>query len=228
MPFGAFFLLLGLLCFNCLASLKVNVLWRCLIAPVALSLSACSLITSPLVAGVQLASTVTSVANMAPNTSTNGMAHPHDELRNICIELNSNGDRADFIPELQKQLRDREIESRIYAVGNAPANCDALLYYTVLTQWGSPMFSDELRPYITDINLLLKKNGKVLANAAYRLDGMAYDKWSSTGKKMSPLLSKMFSSENMAQWQTGGGEAANGAARFEQDVAKRAATTTRN
>jgi hypothetical protein len=77
-----------------------------------------------------------------------------------------------------------------------------------------------LRPYITDINLLLKKNGKVLANAAYRLDGMAYDKWSSTGKKLSPLLSKMFSSENMAQWQTGGGEAANGAARFEQDVAK--------
>jgi hypothetical protein len=141
------FLLLGLLCFNCLASFKVNVLWRCLIAPVALSLSACSLITSPLVAGVQLASTaVTSVANMAPNTSTNGMAHPHDELRNICIELNSNVIVADFIPELQKQLRDREIESRIYAVGNAPANCDAMLYYTVLTQWGSPMFSDDCGP----------------------------------------------------------------------------------
>ena len=64
----------------------MNVLWRCLIAPAALSLSACSLITSPLVAGVQLASTaVTSVANMAPNTSTNGMAHPHDELRNLTL-----------------------------------------------------------------------------------------------------------------------------------------------
>lgn len=207
----------------------MNVLWRCLIAPVALSLSACSLITSPLVAGVQLASTaVTSVANMAPNTSTNGMAHPHDELRNICIELNSTVIVQDFIPELQQQLRDREIESRVYAVGNAPSDCEAILYYTVLTQWGSPMFSDELRAYITDINLLLKKNGKVLANSAYRLDGMAYDKWSSTGKKISPMLSKMFSRENMAQWQAGSSEAANGAARFEQDVAKRAATTTRN
>ena len=207
----------------------MNVLWRCLIAPAALSLSACSLITSPLVAGVQLASTaVTSVANMAPNTSTNGMAHPHDELRNICIELNANVIVADFIPELQKQLRDREVESRIYAPGNAPSDCEAMLYYTVLTQWGSPMFSDEVRPYITDINLLLKKNGKVLANAAYRLDGMAYDKWSSTGRKLSPLLNKMFSGENMAQWQ-GSGDGANGAARFEQDVSKRAgATTTRN
>ncbi|BBF87833.1 hypothetical protein DLM_4261 [Aquitalea magnusonii] len=203
-------------------------LLRFMIAPAALTLSACSLITSPLVAGVQLASTaVTSIANMAPNTSTNGMAHPHDELRNICIEINSSVIVSDFIPELQKQLREREIESRIYAVGNAPGNCEAILYYTVLTQWGSPMFSDELRPYITDINLLLKKNGKVLANAAYRLDGMAYDKWSSTGKKLSPLLNKMFSSDNMAQWQAGG-EAANGAARFEQDVAKRAGATTRN
>jgi hypothetical protein len=125
---------------------KVNVLWRCLIAPVALSLSACSLITSPLVAGVQLASTaVTSVANMAPNTSTNGMAHPHDELRNICIELNSTVIMRILFPNCKTAARP-EIESRIYAVGNAPANCDALLYYTVLTQWGSPMFSDELRP----------------------------------------------------------------------------------
>ncbi|WP_159880089.1 MULTISPECIES: cell division protein FtsI [Aquitalea] len=204
-------------------------LLRFMIAPAALTLSACTLITSPIVAGVQLASTaVTSVANMAPNTSTNGMAHPHEELHDICVELNSSVIVPDFIPELQKQLRERELESRIYAVGNAPANCDALLYYTVLTQWGSPMFSDELRPYITDINLLLKKNGKVLANAAYKLDGMAYDKWSSTGKKLSPLLGKMFSAENMTQWQAGSGEAANGATRFEQDVAKRAATTTRN
>lgn len=202
---------------------------RFMMAPAALTLSACTLITSPIVTGVQLASTaVTSIANMAPNTSTNGMVHPHDELRNICVEINSTVIIPDFIPELQKQLREREIESRIYAVGNAPANCDALLYYTVLTQWGSPLFSDELRPYITDINLLLKKNGKVLANAAYKLDGMAYDKWSSTGKKLSPLLSKMFSADNMAQWQSGGGEAANGAARFEQDVARRAAATTRN
>ncbi len=206
----------------------MNDLWRYLMASAALSLSACSLITSPLVAGVQLASTaVTSVANMAPNTSTNGMVHPHEELHDICIELNANVIVADFIPELQKQLREREIESRIYAPGNIPSACEATLYYTVLTQWGSPLFSDELRPYITDINLLLKKNGKVLANAAYRLDGMAYDKWSSTGHKLSPLLLKMFASESMAQWQnaaSGGDEASH----FEQDVAKRAAAATRN
>ncbi|MBV8678842.1 MAG: cell division protein FtsI [Aquitalea sp.] len=197
-------------------------------APVVLASSGCSLITSPLVAGVQLASTtVTSMANMAPNSSTTGMAHPHEELHNICIELNSSVIMPDFIPELQKQLRERELESRIYAVGMAPSDCEAVLYYTVLTQWGSPLFSDDLHPYITDMSLLLKKNGKVLANASYRLDGLAYDKWSSTGKKLSPLLSKMFSAENMALWQSGDATM-NGAARFEQDVAKRAATTTRN
>lgn len=206
----------------------MNYLLRALMAPLALTLSACSLITSPLVAGVQLASTaVTSVANMAPNTRTNGMAHPHDELHNVCIELNSGVIVADFIPELQKQLRDREIESRIYAPGNVPSDCAAILYYTVLTQWGSPMFSDELRPYITDINLLLKKNGKVLANAAYRLDGMAYDKWSSTGRKLTPLLQKMFSTDNMAQWQNSA-TSRDEASHFEQDVARRAAAATRN
>ncbi|RMD01800.1 cell division protein FtsI [Aquitalea palustris] len=206
----------------------MNYLLRALMASLALTLSACSLITSPLVAGVQLASTaVTSVANMAPNTSTNGMVHPHDELHNVCVELNSSVIVADFIPELQKQLREREIESRIYAPGNVPSDCEATLYYTVLTQWDSPLFSDELRPYITDINLLLKKNGRVLANAAYRLDGMAYDKWSSTGRKLSPLLLKMFTADNMAQWQNGA-SSGDGASHFEQDVAKRAAAATRN
>lgn len=196
-----------------------------LIAPAALTLSGCTLITSPLIAGAQLAGTaVSSVANMAPGSSTNGMAHPHDELHNICIELNSNVIVPDFIPELQKKLRELDMESRVYAVGNAPSDCEAMLYYNVLTQWGSPLFSDELRPYITDINLLLKKNGKVLANAAYKLDGMSYDKWSSTGKKLTPLLSKMFSSENVSQWQSAGGPA-NGAAHFEQDVENRAAAT---
>ncbi|WP_137009141.1 cell division protein FtsI [Aquitalea aquatilis] len=206
----------------------MNYLLRALMAPLALTLSACSLITSPLVAGVQLASTaVTSVANMAPNTSTNGIAHPHDELHNVCVELNSGVIVADFIPELQKQLREREIESRIYAAGNIPSDCEATIYYTVLTQWGSPLFSDELRPYITDINLLLKKNGKVLANAAYRLDGMAYDKWSSTGRKLTPLLQKIFTTDNMAQWQNSA-TSRDDASHFEQDVARRASAATRN
>lgn len=206
----------------------MNYLLYALMVPATLTLSACSLVTSPLLAGVQLASTaVTSVANMAPNTSSNGMAHPHDELHNICVELNPTVIVADFIPELQKQLRDREIESRIYAAGNVPADCEAILYYTVLTQWGSPLFSDELRPYITDINLLLKKNGKVLANAAYRLDGMAYDKWGSTGRKLSPLLQKMLSSGSLAQWQNAA-SSRDDASHFEQDVARRAAAATRN
>ncbi len=172
------------------------------IIPLTIGLGGCSLITSPIATSVQMASSAVSmVSNMAPNIGTSAVVFQKDKTSAVCIEWNSQVIASDFLPELQRQLQAMSIASRVYDAGMAPGDCPEIMKYDVRTKWATPLFSDNAAPYISDINLFLKQGGKVVATAAYSVDSLAYDKWTSTPKKLAPLLQKMFAAESAAAEQ---------------------------
>lgn len=167
-------------------------------------LSGCALVMEPITGAISLAgSMVTSVSSMGPTGSTTVSVSPHPALHALCIEWNQNVSVQDFIPELQNQLRSRQIDSKVYDKGMAPSECEAVLYYTVQIRWDTPTFQDDQQPYISGINLLLKSRGRMIANATYGMDSSnTQNRWASTGKKLEPLIDGMFGKVGQAQPET--------------------------
>lgn len=158
-------------------------------------LSGCTLITAPITGAISLAgSMASSISSMGPSGTSTVNVSPHAELHNLCIEWNQNVVVQDFLPALQNLLRNRQIESRVYDRGMAPSECEAVLYYTLQTQWDTPAFQDNQVSYINYINLMLKARGKMVASATYTLDSNAQGRWASTEKKLEPLIEGMFGS----------------------------------
>ncbi|MBC7665456.1 MAG: cell division protein FtsI [Caulobacter sp.] len=173
-----------------MSSLKLLVL-----AAAVVVLPGCSIISPvPL---VELAKATGAVAVSAistgPSHSKNTMYHEHKALDAVCVEYNPLTPDPDIAPALQAELRNHEIDSRIYEEGGAPPSCHFRVTYTAAIEWGTPPFASGYKSYIRDATLTLRdENGTVLSSSAYSLDGtFQMGKWSTSRSKLAPVVTAL-------------------------------------
>lgn len=154
-------------------------------------LAGCSIVTP--VPTWELAKTLgaasTAALQVGPTSASGTVVHPHPAATRWCIELNRETQVSDIVPALQQELQAQGIESRVYEPGRVPAECPAQLSYAAWLRWEQPMWSSEFQPYVYAAALTLRDSaGAVLGSTRYELDGVGLGKWSSTRKKMAPLV----------------------------------------
>jgi len=173
-----------------MTSLRILVL-----AAGAAALSGCS-VFSP-VPLVELAKATGAVAVSAistgPSHSKNTVYHEHKTLDAVCVEYNPLTPDPDIAPALQAELRNHEIDSRIYEEGGAPTTCRYRITYTADIDWGTPPFGDGYKAYLRDATLTLRdENGTVLSSSAYALDGpFQMGKWATSRSKLAPVVTAL-------------------------------------
>ena len=162
---------------------------------VALVLPGCSII-SP-VPVLELAKATGAVAVSAistgPSSAKNTVYHEHKSIDTVCVEYNPLTPDPDIAPALQAELRNHEIDSRIYEQGGAPTSCHFRVTYTADIEWGTPPFASGYKSYIRDATLTLRdENGTVLSSSAYSLDGVfQMGKWATSRSKLAPVVTAL-------------------------------------
>lgn len=159
------------------------------------ALQACSIV-SPMPAlelvkasGAVIASSISTGPSKAKNT----VYHEHKSLDAVCVEYNPQTPDPDIAPALQAELRNHEIDSRIYEAGGAPDSCRFRLTYTADIEWGTPPLGAGYKSYIRDATLTLRdENGAVLSSSAYSLDGVfQMGKWAPSRSKLAPVVTAL-------------------------------------
>lgn len=160
-----------------------------------LALSGCSIVSpAPL---WELAKATGSLASMAvatnPGEPSNTVHHPHEPIKELCIEFNPQAQVADIVPALQTALRQHQIESRVYEGIVAAEKCSVWLKYSALIDWGQYPLSDRYKPYVSKAALTLQTaRGRVLSSSHYELDPvLGTSKWASTQDKLAPVVSAL-------------------------------------
>ncbi len=145
---------------------------------------------SPTYEAVSLVSTaLVSASSMVPGAAENAIAHKHSHIDNICIQFNPDVGLADFVPAVQRELRDHSVDSRLYEAGMQPQDCKALLYYSAFLDWEQRAMDDQYTAYLTFASMTLRTgDGRVLASANYEGGQLGLDKWSSTRTKISGVV----------------------------------------
>ena len=165
------------------------------LAAAAAALSGCSVISPvPLVELAKATGAVAvSVISTGPSHSRNTVYHEHRALDAVCVEYNPLTPDPDIAPALQAELRNHEIDSRIYEEGGAPASCHFRVTYTADIEWGTPPFASGYKSYIRDATLTLRdENGTVLSSSAYSLDGpFQMGKWATSRSKLAPVVTAL-------------------------------------
>ncbi|NUU04515.1 cell division protein FtsI [Herbaspirillum robiniae] len=128
------------------------------------------------------------VKSMTPNAPANPVVYNRDPIREVCIEWNGAVALSDFVPGLQGELQKHGVQSRVYDAGTQAMACPVTLTYTGYVKWDTKVFSDAYTPYLTYAALTLRRDGRVLATAQYRIGSFGQDKWASVGEKLSPLV----------------------------------------
>jgi len=131
---------------------------------------------------------VNAVGSMLPSKPNNSLVFDHDKIKEVCIELNRSVAISDFVPSLQAELQQRGVLSRVYETGTQPTNCPLTIGYSAFIQWDVKAFSSNYSPYMTFASLTLRKEGRVVGSAQYRIGSFGQDKWGSTSSKLSPLV----------------------------------------
>jgi hypothetical protein len=134
-----------------------------------------------------------SVISTGPSSAKNTVYHEHKALDAVCVEYNPLTPDPDIAPALQAELRNHEIDSRIYEQGGAPSSCRFRVTYTADIEWGTPPFASGYKSYIRDATLTLRdENGTVLSSSAYALDGaFQMGKWSTSRSKLAPVVTAL-------------------------------------
>ena len=173
-----------------MSSLKILVLAAAIVV-----LPGCSVISPvPLVELVKATGAVAvSAISTGPSHSRNTVYHEHKALDAVCVEYNPLTPDPDIAPALQAELRNHEIDSRIYAEGGAPSSCHFRVTYTADIEWGTPPFASGYKSYIRGATLTLRdENGTVLSSSAYALDGtFQMGKWSTSRSKLAPVVTAL-------------------------------------
>ncbi len=128
------------------------------------------------------------VKSMAPNPPANPIVYNKDPIREICIEWNGSVALSDFVPGLQGELQKHGVQSRVYDAGSQAMSCPVTLTYSGYVKWDTKVFSDAYTPYLTYAALTLRRDGRVLGMAQYRIGSFGQDKWASVGEKLGPLV----------------------------------------
>ena len=165
------------------------------LAAAAVVLPGCSIISPAPV--IELAKATGAVAVSAishgPSSAHNTVYHEHAALDAVCVEYNPLTPDPDIAPALQAELRNHEIDSRIYEEGGAPSSCKFRVTYTADIEWDTPPFGTGYKSYIRDATLTLRDgNGTVLSSSAYALDGaFQMGKWSTCRSKLAPVVTAL-------------------------------------
>jgi hypothetical protein len=147
----------------------------CVIVPPDPTYQAVSLVSTALV----------SASSVIPGTAQNAVAHRHARIDNICIQFNPAVGIADFVPAVQRELRDHSVDSRLYEPGMQPDDCQALLHYSAFLDWGQRALDDRYTAYLAYASMTLRTgDGRVLASANYESGPLGLDKWASTRSKI--------------------------------------------
>ncbi|MBP0598894.1 cell division protein FtsI [Herbaspirillum sp. LeCh32-8] len=128
------------------------------------------------------------VKSMSPNPPANPIVYSKDPIREICIEWNGAVALSDFVPGLQGELLKHGVQSRVYDAGTQALACPVTMSYTGYVKWDTKVFSDAYSPYLTYASLTLRRDGRVLASAQYRIGSFGQDKWATVGEKLAPLV----------------------------------------
>jgi hypothetical protein len=99
---------------------------------------------------------------------------------------------SDFVPGLQGELQKHGVQSRVYDAGTQALACPVTLSYVGYVKWDTKVFTDAYTPYLTYAALTLRRDGRVLGTAQYRLGSFGQDKWASAGDKLAPLVDALF------------------------------------
>ncbi|MFJ3057115.1 cell division protein FtsI [Herbaspirillum sp. NPDC087042] len=160
----------------------------------ATSLSGCIVTSSnTLVDAVSLVGTAASgVKSFSPNSTQNPIVYSKDAIRDVCIEWNGSVALSDFVPGLQGELQKHGVQSRVYDAGTQALACPVTLTYVGYVKWDTKVFSDAYTPYLTYAALTLRRDGRVLGTAQYRMGSFGQDKWASPGDKLAPLIDALF------------------------------------
>ncbi len=165
------------------------------LAAVAAALSGCSVVSPvPIVELVKATGAVAvSAISTGPSHSKNTVYHEHRALDVVCVEYNPLTPDPDIAPALQAELRNHEIDSRIYEEGGAPTSCRYRITYTADIDWGTPPFGSGYKSYLRDATLTLRdENGTVLSSSAYALDGaFQMGKWATSRSKLAPVVTAL-------------------------------------
>jgi hypothetical protein len=128
------------------------------------------------------------VKSMTPNPPSNPIVYNKDPIREVCIEWNGAVALSDFVPGLQGELQKHGVQSRVYDAGTQALACPVTLSYTGYVKWDTKVFSDAYTPYLTFASLTLRRDGRVMGTAQYRIGSFAQDKWATVGEKLGPLV----------------------------------------
>ncbi len=117
------------------------------LAASAVALQGCSVVSPvPVLELVKATGAVAvSAISTGPSHSRNTVYHEHKSLDAVCVEYNPLTPDPDIAPALQAELRNHEIDSRIYEEGGTPANCRFRVTYTADIEWDTPPLNAMLR-----------------------------------------------------------------------------------
>lgn len=129
----------------------------------------------------------------APGQSSDTVHHPHEPVKDLCIEFNPQTQVGDIVPALQTALRAHQIESRVYDSAIGLQRCKIWLRYSASIDWDRPPMNAHFTPYVSQAALTLQTaNGIVLSNSHYRIDDMfKTSKWASTRDKLAPVVTAL-------------------------------------
>ncbi|MBO9537730.1 cell division protein FtsI [Herbaspirillum sp.] len=128
------------------------------------------------------------VKSIAPNAPANPIVYSKEAIREVCIEWNGAVALSDFVPGLQGELQKHGVQSRVYDAGTQAVACPVTLTYTGYVKWDTKAFAAAYTPYLTFASLTLRRDGRVLGSAQYRIGAFGQDKWASVGEKLGPLV----------------------------------------
>ena len=159
------------------------------------ALQGCSILSpAPVIELVKATGAVTASAiSTGPSKAKNTVYHEHAAMDAVCVEYNPLTPDPDIAPALQAELRNHEIDSRIYEQGGTPPSCRFRVTYTADIEWDTPPFGSGYKSYIRDATLTLRdENGTVLASSAYSLDGVfQMGNWAPSRSKLAPVVTAL-------------------------------------
>lgn len=178
-----------------LALVRARAVARAFALGIAVPLTGCSLL-SPM-PSIELAKATAGMATMAigqgPARATQTVFHDAALPERVCIEYNRSLALPEFVPALIAELRDHEVQARVFEAGVRPGDeaCPAWVHYQGLQQWDKPPLSDQIRPYLAQATLSLHDaGGRLMAASSYRSDDatLGMGKWASTRNKLAPVV----------------------------------------
>ena len=131
---------------------------------------------------------VNAVGALLPHKADSASVFDHDEIKEVCIEWNGSVALSDFVPSLQSELKKHGVLSRVYNAGTQPTDCPLTMAYNAFIKWDIKAFSSNYSPYLAFASLTLRREGRVVGTAQYRIGSFGQDKWGSTTSKLGPLV----------------------------------------